>query len=107
MSPVARAYHSSERAITGSVRSIWRASGMDMTSSLVSRTQGDGDAPHEMRRRKPFTLEHVGDERRCEPAAGEGDRVQSNGDLVRRRHFGHDRREAPGRKVVFDGDDQL
>src|SRR5262245_8648650 len=75
MSPVARAYHASDWAMTGNRRSTSATSDMDRTSRFVARHERGGDASRELLRRKAFTLENVGEERRSKPAAGERDRV--------------------------------
>src|ERR1700676_1142630 len=101
MSPVARRYHSSERVITGSERSTRATSGMDMTSCFVTRGKRGADASRELLRRKAFTLENVSEQRGSEPAAGQGDRVQPDSDVIRRRYLGHDRREAADGEVIL------
>src|SRR5262245_60429231 len=106
MSPVARAYHSSERVTTGSERSTSATSDMDVTSCLgASRERGE-DPSRELLRGKAFTLENVGEQSGCEPPAFQGDRMQSHGDVIRSRDFGHDRRESAAREVILDRDDQ-
>src|SRR5262245_52099266 len=105
MRPLARAYHSSDRTITGR-RSTWAISGINTPSCVVVRCERGGNAPRELIGRKALALEHVGEQRRSEPAAVQRDRVQSNGDMIRRRHLGHDRREPAGGEMVLDRDDQ-
>src|SRR5262245_5143182 len=106
MSPVARAYHSSERVITGSERSAVATSVMDITSRSLVPDQRGADPSRELLRRKPLTLQNVGEERRSEPPASQGDRVKPHGDVVCRRHFSHDRGEPADREMVFDRYDQ-
>src|SRR5215813_10219826 len=67
MSPVERAYHSSERVITGSERSTWATLDMDMTSSFMARRECGHDAPGELLPRKAFALENVREQCRSEP----------------------------------------
>src|SRR5262245_4854113 len=105
MSPVARAYHSSDRVITGSERSTGPTLDMGMTSSFMTRGERGGDPSGELLSQKPFARENVREQCRSEPAPGQGDRVQSNGDVVRRRHLGDDRREPADGKVVLHRDD--
>src|SRR5215831_15801370 len=105
MSAVARAYHSSERVITGRVRSTVATSGMDITSRFWTGGKRGGDAPREMIGRKPFAFENVVEQRGSEPPARKGNRVQTDGDLVSGRDFRHDGRQTANGEVIFDGDD--
>src|SRR5262245_36048022 len=103
----ARAYHSLERVITGSARSTVAMSGMDKPSGFLASGKRSGDPSREMLRRKTFTFEDVGKKSRSEPPPGQGNRMQSNGNLVRRRDLGHDRREPANGEVILDRNDQL
>src|ERR1700692_4762007 len=54
INPVARAYHSSERAITGSDRPTEATLDMDMTLPFLARGERRGDASRELLPRKAF-----------------------------------------------------
>src|SRR5262245_33125133 len=98
MSGIARAYQSLDRVNTGSERSTVATSGMGITSRVLAGGIGGGDAPRQLLRGKPFALEHVGEQRRYEPPAGQRDRMQPNSDVVRGGHLGNDRGEPAARK---------
>src|SRR5215467_5891756 len=55
ISPVARAYHSFERAVTGSDRSTCATSDMGMTSGFVAGGECGGDTPGDLFSGEAFT----------------------------------------------------